>query len=106
MKYKLIDVIRQTEENVAFGTCELCQYTGTLHYDLLVFQDENGNKYTEENGFWSWGDYTEYWWIDNYVCFADFITGRDYPESEVDEYQRPCLKNVIDQMYEEYSEEN
>ena len=60
MKYKLVDIIRE-EKDVQFGTCELCQRMGTLSYDVLVFEDENGMKFKEENGGWSWGEYFEYW---------------------------------------------
>lgn len=28
MKYKLIDIYSNTEEDVEFGTCELCMYIG------------------------------------------------------------------------------
>ena len=104
MKYKLVDVIREVEENVQFGTCDLCQYMGTLYYDVLVFEDENGIKFKEQNGAWDWGDWIENWYIDNYVDFAGFITDREYPEPEIDEYGIGKFYEIINLMYQDYSE--
>lgn len=104
MKYQLIDVIRKVEEDVQFGTCDLCEYMGTLHYDVLVFEDENGMKFKEENGAWSWGDWFEYWYIDNYVDFAGFIADREYPEPERDEYGVGQFHEIINMMYQDYGE--
>ena len=105
MKYRLIDVKNNVEENVQFGTCDLCQYMGTHYYDILVFEDENGNVYREENGFWSWGDYMTYWDIDNYVKFAHFITGKEFNKPENDRYGDLDFHAVINDMYFEYLEE-
>lgn len=104
MKYKLVDVIREEEDNVMFGTCDLCEHMGTLYYDVLVFEDENGVKFEEENGAWSWGDYFEYWDIDNYVDFAGFIADREYPEPEKDRYGVEKFHEVISMMYQDYCE--
>lgn len=104
MKYKLVDVIREVEEDVRFGTCDLCQRMGTLYYDVLVFEDENGMKFKEENGAWDWGDYFEYWYIDNYVDFAIFIADREYPEPERDEYGVGQFHEIVNMMYQDYGE--
>lgn len=105
MKYKLIDVKKMTEEDVQFGTCELCEDMGTHHYDILVFQDELGEVYHVENGFWDWGDYLNKWWIDNYVHFADFIHNRDYPLPKKDEYGKYYFDPIVNEMYQDYEEE-
>ena len=104
MKYRLIDVIRKIEEDVQFGTCDLCQHMGTLYYDVLVFEDEDGNRFKEENGGWDWGDYFEYWDIDNYVDFAGFIADKGYPEPERDEYGVGQFHEIVSMMYQDYSE--
>lgn len=104
MKYKLIDVIRKFEENVEFGTCDVCQYLGTLSYDVLVFEDENGNVYKEENGEWHWGEYDKKWEIKNYVNFASFITGREFPEPKKNEYGEYEFSKVVDFMYCDYTD--
>ena len=102
MKYKLIDVKKIEEEDVLFGTCELCEYMGTHYYDILVFQDEAEKTYYVENGAWSWGNYLVNWWIDNYVHFADFVRNRNYPLPKKDKYDEHDLKTVIDEMYQDY----
>ena len=104
MKYSLIDVIRKVEEDVQFGTCDLCQRMGTLNYDILVFEDEEGNKFKEQNGGWSWGDWIEDWYIDNYVDFAGFIAEREYPVPDRAEYGVGKFYEIINLMYQDYSE--
>lgn len=76
MRYKLQDVIRKVEEDVQFGTCELCMYMGTHLYDVVVLEGEDGNKIEEEMGYWSWGDYFDYG-LDNYVDFAAWLSKKD-----------------------------
>lgn len=102
MKYKLVDIIREVEEDVQFGTCDLCQRMGTLYYDVLVFEDEDGNRFKEENGGWDWGDYSENWYIDNYVDFAGFIADRDYPVPDRDEYGGEQFHYVVNMMYQDH----
>lgn len=106
MKYKLIDVIREAEEDVEFGTCELCKIIATHHFDILVFEDEEGYLYEVENGFWSWGDYIISWDIDNYVEFADFISDKDYPKVELNQYGNSNIEEIVGLMYNDFEEEN
>lgn len=101
MKYKLVDVIRQVEEDVTFGTCDLCEHVGTHHYDVLVLEDENGLRMEVENGFWSWGDYMELWNIRNYVNFAYFIKDIDVEITE-ETYTAEAIMHVL---YEKYRDE-
>lgn len=77
---------------------------GTLYYDVLVFEDEDGNRFKEENGGWDWGDYFENWYIGNYVDFAGFIADRDYPVPDRDEYGVEKFYSVVDMMYQDYDE--
>ena len=55
MKYKLIDIYSNTEEDVEFGTCELCMYIGDLTTEHYVFQDESGKTITLEGVIWDLG---------------------------------------------------
>lgn len=103
MKYKLTDVENLVEEGVEFGTCDLCSYLGTHYYDVLAFEDTDGNRYEVENGGWSWEGYTTNWDIDNYVAFADFVKSRNYPEPKINQYGQPLIGEIVDQMYDEYS---
>lgn len=57
MKFKLIDILSHHEDDVQFGTCELCFHTGSLDTETMVLEDENGKIYELELGYWSWGDY-------------------------------------------------
>ena len=102
MKYKLKDVENLVEENVEFGTCDLCSHFGTHYYDVLVFEDTDGKRYEVENGFWIWGDYMTTWDIDNYVAFADFVKSRNYPEPKINRYGQPLIGEIVNQMYDEF----
>ncbi len=102
MKYKLLDIENLVEENVEFGTCDLCSYLGTHYYDVLVFEDTNGKRYEVENGGWSWGDYFIKWDIDNYVAFADFVKSRNYPEPKINRYGQPLFRKIVNQMYNDF----
>lgn len=86
MKYKLIDVKQEVEEDVAFGTCELCMYVVDHQYTVAVIEDEEGNVFELENGYWSCGDYFIYSYesIENVIDFAAWFSEQDLP-SDLDE---------------------
>ena len=77
MKYKLIDVKSEIEENVEFGTCELCYFTGDLSKEIFVVEDEKGTKIELENGEWDWGSYCTILYIENVIDFADWLSKQD-----------------------------
>lgn len=104
MKYKLKDIVT-TETEEFFGTCELCEYMGTLAKDELIFEDENSKEYREINGGWDWGDYIIYWHFDNYVKFAAYIANREYPLPELDEYGDIDFYKIVNQMYHDYKDD-
>lgn len=72
VRFKLIDVEKEVKEDVEFGTCELCFYTGDAVFETLVFEDSNGVEYKFPNNYWSYGEVEHEYFI-NYVKFADFI---------------------------------
>lgn len=72
VKFKLIDVEKEVEEDVEFGTCELCFHTGDAIFETLIFEDSNGVEYKFPNNYWSYGEVESEYYID-YVKFADFI---------------------------------
>lgn len=72
VKFKLIDVETEVEEDVEFGTCELCFHTGDAIFKTLIFEDSNGVEYKFPNNYWSYGEVESEYYID-YVKFADFI---------------------------------
>ena len=102
MEYRLIDVERIHEDDVQFGTCELCEWMGSLDYDILKFEDENKKHYFINTGEWDWGDFIEDLYIDNYILFAEFIRDREYPEVITDERGRSNERDIIAKMVEDY----
>ena len=82
MKYKLIDIKQETEE-IEFGTCELCMYIGDLTTKHYVFEDETGKVITIEGGYWDWGSYSNYTYVDvNILDFAAYISTLDIKDIE------------------------
>lgn len=81
MKYKLIDVVGQVDEDVTFGTCELCMSIGDLYYNEFIVEDVYGNKYVFVDGFWSWGDWITFMYdnIHNVIQFAEWFSEQDLP---------------------------
>lgn len=81
MKLKLIDIVGEADHDVTFGTCELCEYTSDLYYDTYIVEDENGERITLINGFWSYGD-----WFTiadsnkeiNVIDLADWVNQQDF----------------------------
>lgn len=68
-----------TEEDVLFGTCELCEYLGSLYYDVWIFENtETGERYGYQNGSWSWGDFDTHFYIDNLVHFGHWFNNSHY----------------------------
>ena len=98
MKYQLIDVKNKIEQEVMFGTCDLCQHVGTHYYDVLIFMDEEGEVYEVENGFWSWREYFILWDIDNYVKFAHYISGKDFDRPTPEK----SFEEIVSDMYTHY----
>ena len=83
MKYKLIDIYSNTEEDVEFGTCELCMSMGDLTTNHYVFQDEKGKTITLEGGYWDWGSYYDFTYVDvNVIEFAEYISQLEIKDLE------------------------
>ena len=98
MNVKLIDVRYEEEQDVEFGTCELCFYTGDLSQEYLIFQDNEGKTTEIETGQWSWGDYDIIYHFDNVVDFGSFINSKNIKTLEE-------LEEKFDELYEEYLSE-
>lgn len=92
---QLVDIIRETEEDVEFGTCELCMNVGDLDTEKLLFRDAKGKELEFELGYWSWGDYYQPYNIDNVGNFAHFINQKQI--QTLDE-----IKESFDKLYHEY----
>jgi hypothetical protein len=97
MRFKLVDVDWETEENVEFGTCELCHRVGNLYYPVYTFEDETGKIHQFDGYAWDWGDAYIYE-IDNIFRFADWVRDIDwdFDKLEFDEFM-----NILDK-WDEY----
>lgn len=82
-KIKLVD-IETDEEEVEFGTCELCFSTGIVDNPVFKFkivEKDGSEKNISINGYdWDWGDYDEVS-IGNIVDFAAFLAPLEFDDS-------------------------
>lgn len=101
MRYKLVDVLHE-EEYTEFGTCDLCRFFGTLKYDIMVFETEDGKRIEFENGSWSYGHYSAHFDIDNYIDFAEYIADKEWPEAEKGRYDTYKMLPVVREMFNDY----
>lgn len=73
MAIRLVDVSFEHEEEVEFGTCELCMYTAPYDFSYFHFVDtEFGDEFTVSGFEWSFGDLFEVT-IGNVCAFADWL---------------------------------
>jgi hypothetical protein len=93
-KIKFID-LETKEEEVEFGTCEMCFSTGTVDNPVLNFKvvkEDGSEESLSINGYeWSWGDYSETS-IANLVDFAVFLTPLEFDDSV--EFDRDWLWKI------------
>lgn len=93
-KIKFID-LETEEEEVEFGTCELCFSTGFVYNPVFKFKITDGNGVEEDieiNGYdWDWGDYDEIG-IGNLVDFAAFLAPLEFDDSV--EFDQGWLWNI------------
>lgn len=98
MKFKLIDVRGEAEENVQFGTCELCMSIGDLHKEVFYFLGEEDNLVIVEDGFWSWGSYMHhYYHLDelNILEIAEWFKGKDIQPDEYGDYEQGLIDELV-----------
>ena len=70
---RLVDYIVETDEDVQFGTCEICMHTGSLTTGTYVFEDDNKNILEIPAGEWYCGDYDDLYDVYNVPKLAYFI---------------------------------
>lgn len=83
MKLKLIDVQMDGHE-AETGTCDFCMGTMWVDEPVFIFEKENGERVEVDGYYWSWGDYSEPWdmdEIDNVIEFAAWLSGIDFKEN-------------------------
>lgn len=85
VKIKFVD-LKTKEEEVQFGTCELCFSTGTVDnpvFKFKIIKEDGIEESIEINGYaWDWGDYDEIY-IDNLVDFAAFLVPLEFDNSVI-----------------------
>ena len=85
MKIKLIDVQTEVEDDVEFGTCELCMRTGSAEYPTFIFEKEDGTTIEVMGWEWDWGD-LDALYIDNVVLFNDYLSKTEFDEDTKFDY--------------------
>ena len=85
MKIKLIDVQTEIEDDVEFGTCELCMFTSSAEYPTFIFEKEDGTQFEVMGWGWNWGE-LDTLYIDNVVLFNDYISKIEFDEDTEFDY--------------------
>lgn len=109
MKIKLVNVYNGPLKEIHYGTCEICMgsYMGTEEH--IVFEDENGYTLDILNGFWDWGDFYEYFDVENWAEFSQWLKDQDWDddhqltENFIASEVRPAWR---DKVYEDYDLDN
>lgn len=71
--------VDETTEEVLYGTCELCEYLGSLTYETWIFEDtKTGERHRYQNGGWNWGEFEYDFYITNLVHFGDWFNNSPY----------------------------
>lgn len=81
-KVKIVDIREETEHDVEFGTCEICMGTGDLTRFWITFE-VNGDRVDKENGYWSWGDYLNYFSFSNAILFINKFNDKDIRVNDI-----------------------
>lgn len=79
MKIKLHDYESEFEEDVTFGTCDMCMYVADAEYPYFYFTYEDGTTEKVEGFSWSWSDLRTIY-IDNIPSFAAWMNEQDFAE--------------------------
>ena len=104
MKIKLHDYESEFEEDVTFGTCDMCMYVGDAEYPYFYFQYEDGTTKKVEGFFWDYGDlYTIY--IDNIPAFAAWLNNQDFEEDyAIEDYTD--LNHLVNEYFQDEERED
>ena len=104
MKIKLHDYESEIEEDVTFGTCDMCMYVGDAEYPYFYFQYEDGTTKKVEGFFWDYGDlYTIY--IDNIPAFAAWLNNQDFEEDyAIEDYTD--LNHLVNEYFQDEERED
>ena len=98
---KVIDVGSNPEEEVEFGTCELCFSYGVADNPYMVLEFPDGTQVTHETYFWDWGDYCESR-VNNVVDFSAWLSEQELSDEDVEALKNDGKQVLID-LIEEYN---
>ena len=104
---KVIDVGTNQEE-VEFGTCELCFRYGMADNPYMVLEFPDGTQVTHNTYFWDWGDYFETS-VDNVVDFSAWLSEQELSDEDVEALKNDgkyALIRLIDEYNSQLEEEN
>ena len=104
MKIKLHDYESEFEDDVTFGTCEMCMYVGDAEYPYFYFRHEDG--LTEKVGGFTW-DYGALYtiYVDNIPAFAAWLNEQDFEEGfRIENYTN--LKRLVDKYFRDKERED
>lgn len=97
--YKVIDVGSNPEDEVTFGTCELClSYGNEVDNPYLVIEKPDGTTEEVDIYYWNWGDYFEYH-IDNVVNFSAWLVEQDIDDDGFERDSTSLIINLINEYY-------
>lgn len=97
--YKVIDIGYNLEDDVEFGTCELCMsYGNEVDNPYVIIEKPDGTTEEVDIYYWDWGDYFGYY-IDNVVEFSAFLSAQDIDDDEFERDSTSVIINLINEYY-------
>lgn len=81
MKIEILDYRSWEDEEVEFGTCELCMSTGSAMFEQVLVQQDDGTPYWVDLYAWDYGDLSQIH-IDNLPRFAAWLSEQDLDPAE------------------------
>lgn len=107
---KVIDVGSNPEDDVTFGTCEVClSYGNEVDNPYMVLEFPDGTQVTHNTYYWHWAEYRECR-IDNVIDFSAWLSEQELSDEDVEdlkndgEYTLIELINEYDWQLEETDE--
>lgn len=81
MKIEILDYQSWEEEEVEFGTCEMCMSTGSAMFEQVLVQHDDGDTYWVDLYAWDYGHLSQIH-IDNIARFAAWLSEQDLDPAE------------------------
>lgn len=81
MKIEILDYQSWEDNEVEFGTCELCMSTGSAMFEQVLVQQDDGTPYWVDLYAWDYGHLSQIH-IDNIARFAAWLSEQDLDPAE------------------------